>query len=168
MSKIVFAFIALLSFCSPTFAQKGMQGFGVNLAGNVCDHGNGIGGELKYQYNITDFIRLEPTVGVYSIDRSAYRATALVNMHYFFSSPRAFRPFIFAGPGFVSFSKKLSSINSSRAYRDTIDDFGLDGGFGLDYRITHNFSLQAQIGGLYGVSSSEIAGKYTMGFCFNF
>ena len=153
------------------FAQKGMQGVGVNLAANfkVGDHkGIGIGGGIKYQYNITDNIRVEPSFSYYSVSDDAFDMLGFVNMHLFFLSPSAFRPFIFAGPGFLSYSdERYDYVLGS--YRKTEKDFGFDGGLGLDYRVTHNLSLQMEVGGLIGLGDDDHYGlKLNIGFCYNF
>ena len=168
MRKIVFAFIALVTFCSPTFAQKGMQGFGVNLAGNVCE-GFAFGGSLKYQYNVSNYFRLEPSFSYYAADDDSFDMAAFVNMHIFFSSPKAFRPYFFAGPGYVSFFEDHGSYGFGYEDKDSEADFGVNGGLGLDFRVSHNFSLQLEAGAIIGVSDDESFGaKFNLGFCYNF
>ena len=137
MKKVLFVIVALFAFSMQGVAQKGMQGIGVNLAGNVCEE-FAIGGGIKYQYNITDYLRLEPSFSFYAPGDESFNMLGFVNLHIFFSSPRALRPYFFVGPGFMNYYEEYHYYGK---HEETEGDFGADGGFGLDYRISHNFSL---------------------------
>ena len=173
MKKVFLVLFATIVFSMQGFAQKGMQGIGVNFSTNfsLVDGGMGFGGSVKYQYNVSDYIRLEPSFSFYGVSEDAFNMTGLVNVHIFFSSPRFFRPYFFVGPGYVSFTDDHSYNYGSYYYEDkeTDPDFGVNGGFGLDFRVSHNFSLQLEAGGIIGVSDDdEICGKLSIGFCYNF
>lgn len=63
MKKIIIAAcMTLLSFSS-VFAQKGKQAIGGNLSYGTEIESIGLG--LKYQYNITDQIRIEPSMNYF-------------------------------------------------------------------------------------------------------
>ena len=166
MKKVLLVCFALLAFSMQGFAQKGMQGIGVNLAGNVCD-GFAFGGGLKYQYNLSNYVRLEPSFSYYSADDDSFDMAAFVNMHIFFSSPKAFRPYFFAGPGYVSFFENHGYYGYEDKYSE--GDLGVNAGLGLDFRVSHNFSLQLEAGAIMRVSNVDYFGaKFNLGFCYNF
>lgn len=159
MKKVLLVCFALLAFSMQGFAQKGMQGFGLNLAGNV-NEGIAFGGGVKYQYNLSNYVRLEPSFSYYSVDRRGFDMAGLVNLDLFFLSPRSCRPYFFVGPGFISFKYY---------HFDGEGDFGVNTGLGLDFRVSHNFSLQLEVGGIIGVSDENYkGGKFNLGFCYNF
>lgn len=170
MRKFMIA-LSMMFLCSlGTYAQKGMQGVGVNAAFNMSfdDGGAGLGGSVKYQYNISDFFRIEPSFSYYGpLDGDLFNMTALLNVHAFFMAPQAVRPYFFAGAGFVMFSDEHSYYIDN--YREDTEDFGFNGGFGLDWRITHNWSFQVEAGLLMGVSDDdEIGGRASIGITYNF
>ena len=172
MKKVLFVIVALFAFSMQGVAQKGMQGFGVNLAANVSlgdQDGAGFGGGLKYQYNITDYLRFEPSFCYYAVSDNAFDMLGFANMHIFFSSPKAFRPYLFAGLGYIDFSDSYYSYYHDKKERETEGDFGFDVGLGLDYRMSHNFSLQVEAGAVIGVGDDDHFGaKINIGFCYNF
>lgn len=167
MKKLFLLLLMAVAFCGSAGAQKGMSGIGMNAAANVVSgFAMGIGG--KYQYNVSDYLRLEPSFSYYfvgdSSDDDAFNLAALMNAHIFFMSPRAVRPYAFAGIGYVSFIE-----NHYYGGRDTKGDFGVNGGLGLDWRITHTFSLQIEAGVLVGFSDDDMFGaRGSIGFCYNF
>lgn len=59
---IIAAYMALLG-CGSVFAQQGKQAIGGNLSYGTEIESVGIG--LKYQYNITDQIRIEPSMNYF-------------------------------------------------------------------------------------------------------
>ena len=60
MKKIIIAACMALLGCGSVFAQQGKQAIGGNLSYGTEIESVGIG--LKYQYNITDQIRIEPSM----------------------------------------------------------------------------------------------------------
>lgn len=58
--KIIIAACMALLGCGSVFAQQGKQAIGGNLSYGTEIESVGIG--LKYQYNITDQIRIEPSM----------------------------------------------------------------------------------------------------------
>lgn len=138
-------------------AQKGMKGVGVNL-GLEASNGDispGIG--IKFDYNISNYFRLEPSLSAFGVggDNSGVTAAVLVNIHAFLMAPRSVRPYLYAGTGFMTW----------RGWREDITSGGLDGGVGLDYRMSHHMSLQLEAGAMIG---EEFAGKVSLGVSYNF
>ena len=82
MKKLVIFFSMMFFIMSNAFAQKGIQAAGVHLAYGTEISSLGLG--VKYQYNITDNIRLEPSINYFfendGVDMFDFNATA----HYLF------------------------------------------------------------------------------------
>lgn len=181
VKKIILVLLLAVVTSGSAWAQKGMMGVGINLAGNVGldDGGVGLGGNLKFQYNISDYFRLEPSLGGYALvddgSAAAFDRAALLNVHAFFMSPRSLRPYAFAGVGYLGYLKKRTYYyGSSYDEEDRKDGLGFDAGLGLDYRVSHHFSLQLEAGALMGMNGIEVEGadciglKFNLGVCYNF
>ena len=63
MKRLIVLFSMMFFIMGSAFAQKGIQAAGVNL--NYGTKAESIGIGVKYQYNITDNIRLEPSMNYY-------------------------------------------------------------------------------------------------------
>ena len=105
------------------------------------------------------------------------------NGHLFFLPPQVFRPYFFAGVGYVSYrsiEKKLISESYSgytnyhtEKEEQTKGKFGVDAGFGIDYRISHKISIQVEAGYMVGFGDESpfkdcSAIKANLGICYNF
>ena len=179
VKKIILVLLLAVVTSGSAWAQKGMMGVGINFAGNVGldDGGIGLGSALKFQYNISDYFRLEPSISGYALvdDGEAFDGAALLNVHAFFISPRSLRPYAFAGVGYLGYLKKHNYYyGSSYDEEDRKDGFGFDAGLGLDYRMSHHFSLQLEAGALMGTNGIADEGtdciglKFNLGVCYNF
>lgn len=63
MKKILFLAVCFLMLVGNTYAQKGKQAIGFGLSYGTEIESVGLG--LKYQYNITNPIRLEPSLNYF-------------------------------------------------------------------------------------------------------
>lgn len=189
MKKLFLVLLVAVVSSGSAWAQKGMMGVGANVAMTaipITEGGLGIGGGVKFQYNISDYFRIEPSFTYYASadkDKATAEMAGLVNLHAFLSSPRTLRPYIFVGGGYVG-------INGIEKYYDIIysysvayypyyyienvkklkeSRFGADAGIGLDYRVSHHFSLQAEAGimGAFGKNTDLII-KANIGACYTF
>ena len=150
MKKILFVLLFCLTMPTSIMAQKGMQGFGVNVPFYLKDGNTWTGVGLKYMYNFSDYIRLEPSVN-YTLfnsnnkkDYSEFDAT--LNTHVFFSAPTPTRLYFLGGVGFSKIKENWGAT-PDRYYRDT--SFIVDGGFGLDCRLSHGLSLQIEVAAVW-------------------
>ena len=194
MKKLILVLLLAVVTSGSAWAQKGMMGVGGNLAMTVGfdDGGIGIGGAVKFQYNISDYFRIEPSVTYYApLDEKngTFDLAALANIHIFILSPRSVRPYVFAGVGYLGYKKDKE--NYWAVYNDTYDSqgnwtgyttkeyssiehktdngFGIDGGLGLDCRLSHSLSLQVEAGVLWGFADDDCFGaKANIGLCYNF
>ena len=68
MKKVMVILLLAVVTSGSAFAQKGMQGVGVNAAMNAhvgSGASTSLGPSVKYQYNISNFIRIEPSFSYY-------------------------------------------------------------------------------------------------------
>ena len=161
--KRLFLIITLfvVTICS-TSAQKGMSGIGVNLGFGL--HQDYIVNDfillnnisLKYQYNFSNYYRIEPIISYRYVlyANTTYRISSFeigINNHFFLTKVKRFRPYAIAGIGYMHMTEGHTKIyKSSYAY--------FCGGFGLDYRFSHKWSGQASL------SYTGCLGDYFNGF----
>lgn len=171
MKKYLLVLVIALSVCMQNYAQKGMHGIGLNFATNVVD-ALAVGVTAKYQYNISNYIRLEPSFSYHSVQKGedGFDMIGVLNGHLFFMPPRSFRPYVFAGVGFVNYVNYHYYDNySGNNYKKDEEGFGFDAGAGIDYRVSHKVSLQLEAGVVEGLGIHDaIGGRFNLGFCYNF
>jgi len=189
MKKLILVLLLAVVTCGSAWAQKGMMGIGGNLAmtWGFHDGGIGIGGTAKFQYYISDYFRIEPSVTYCApLDKNhgTLDLAALANIHIFMLSPRSVRPYFFAGAGYLGYGEDatwteyIDTYDSQgnwdyytreRSEHKTDNGFGIDGGLGLDCRLSHTLSLQVEVGVLFGVADDDANGvKANIGLCYNF
>lgn len=173
MKKLFILLLMAVTFCEYAEAQKGTHSLGLNIGTNF----NGgsqhpvLGGGLKYQYYILNFIRIEPSAMVYpeELENTLY-ASIMLNGHFFLVSPKKWRPYIFAGFGYLSYKEIIHSGNyqGSHEYQWSHEDegIGFNGGVGLDYRFSYHWSLQTEIGLLGNIEHQVF--NANIGISYNF
>ncbi len=189
MKKLLFVLFVLV-VSENAFAQKGMMGVGGNVAMCWCFHdsGIGIGGTVKYQYYLSDYFRIEPSITYFMpLDKKdgTFNLAPMVNIHAFILPPGSVRPYGFLGIGYLGYKRESeytiyhdvydsdynwTGYNESRWTENESDNgLGLDGGVGLDCRLTHSLSLQVEVGILLGIADDDTNGlKASIGLCYNF
>lgn len=126
------------------FAQKGIQAAGVHLSYGTEIESFGIG--LKYQYNITDNIRLEPSMNYFFENNGIDQFDINANAHYLFPMASNVRVYPLAGLTFArwSFPQLIGGKFSNDATR-----LGINIGGGAEMDITDklmlNFELKYQL-----------------------
>ena len=147
--------VAVLTFGVQSYAQKGMQGVGVNVT-TAFNEAVNVGATIKYHYNISDFFRIEPSASYGTqADGRGVGAAGCLNLHAFLMSPRSCRPYLIGGA----------------AVWQNKSDFciGPDAGLGVDFRVSHYVSIQLEASALINVADDEgLAGKINLGVCYNF
>ena len=142
MKKFLLFAMAVMCMAVGQAQVKGDMAAGVNLNmgfGYDGDYDNmGIG--AKFQYSVTDKIRVEPTF-VYYFEKNYLSMTEfIVNAHYLF--PRLdgkLNAYPLAGLGLVTSKVEIFGFSESES------NFGLDLGGGAEYKLTDNFSLGAEL-----------------------
>ena len=144
MKKFIVLFSMMFFIMGNAFAQKGIQAAGVHLSYGTEIESFGIG--LKYQYNITDNIRLEPSMNYFFENNGIDQFDINANAHYLFPMASNVRIYPLAGLTFArwSFPQLIGGKFSNDATR-----LGINIGGGAEMDITDklmlNFELKYQL-----------------------
>ena len=144
MKKFIVLFSMMFFIMGSAFAQKGIQAAGVHLSYGTEIESFGIG--LKYQYNITDNIRLEPSMNYFFENNGIDQFDINANAHYLFPMASNVRVYPLAGLTFArwSFPQLIGGKFSNDATR-----LGINIGGGAEMDITDklmlNFELKYQL-----------------------
>lgn len=178
--KRLFTMLLLTAVCSASaFAQKGMSGIGLNVPLSAGQGTTALGIGVKYYYNLSDYVRLEPSAEVLPIHSGGDKVydfplfKGFLNAHLFLMSPRPSRPYLMAGVGYVYYDQNVEVEESiaaynpytgttyspstlSYSYQDHSDDgFCYNIGVGYDFRLSHSFSMQVEATGMSCFSCSN-------------
>lgn len=174
MKKLILLLLMAVATGGSAWAQKGMFGVGANIAIPTEIEGFfSLGGGLKFQYNISDYFRIEPSVSGYYVvyaNEAGIDMSALLNTHIFFSSPKDIRVYAIVGGGMAHYFvdeeyEKDYTKDGDYNYNHKGIYLGANVGLGLDWRLTHSLSLQVETTAFIG---SLIAFWPTVGITYNF
>lgn len=147
MKKSLLLLLVAMSVSLSGFAQKGRQAVGVDILPSwfFKTGSTALGGGIKYQYYLTDYIRLNPNINYarfwyqcsYFDEYSNYLNSLQIgtDLDVFLTPYYRFRPYIITG---IYYQWMKDKSNSGK--RPAINL-----GVGLDYRITYELSLQAEL-----------------------
>ncbi len=159
MRRLVLLLLLALGFGVEVGAQKGMSSIGVDIPVGIGKHNVWTGVGIKYQYNISDFIRIEPSFQYFPIhssnrmeienrDMVAYtNFQAFLNGLFFVQSPKSVRPFFMIGAGFMQLHSK-DHVND--------DLINIDMGIGLDIRLSYMWSLQCKVLSIIPITKGDL------------
>lgn len=137
MKKLIVLFSMMFFIMGSAFAQKGIQAAGVHLSYGTEIESFGIG--IKYQYNITDNIRLEPSMNYFFENRGIDQFDINANAHYLFPMDSNIRVYPLAGLTFARWDFGPG---------DDVTRLGVNAGGGAEMDITDklllNFELKYQ------------------------
>ena len=163
MKKILVISLMLALCGQSAMAQKGRDGIGGNIAWNLYnDSGFGLG--VKYQYNLSDNVRLEPSFNFYPTNtmpdrwghkEGCYTWLLNANLHYLIGKPNRWRTYIIGGLALGNMKghdEKSYGYYDEYGYYDGYSEsvdvnktkIGINAGLGFDYRITYALSLQME------------------------
>lgn len=143
MKKLIVLFSMMFFVMSSALAQKGIQAAGVHLSYGTEISSIGLG--VKYQYNITDNIRLEPSINYFfendGVDMFDFNATA----HYLFPMANNVRLYPLAGLTVATWRADYGNDGAEV----TKSKFGMNLGGGGEFDITNelmvNFEIKYQL-----------------------
>lgn len=154
MKKFLLSLLLVLPLCG--FAQKGMQGIGVNLGvGMTFEEEMTINTYLNYQRHLSDQVRLSCSLGFYSACyyhydyhyseywgwvtdggySDAYYCLIAADVHYFFNQPRRLRPYAIGGI--------LFGVGDGDGYFSNVVG-GVKLGLGLTYRLGYHWAINLE------------------------
>ena len=139
MKKLIVIFSMMFIVMGNAFAQKGIQAAGVHLSYGSEISSIGLG--VKYQYNITDNIRLEPSINYFfendGVDMFDLNATA----HYLFPMASNVRLYPLAGLTYAKWSADLGNDGAEITH----SKFGVNLGGGAEFDITNEFMMNFEV-----------------------
>ena len=151
MKKVMMTLLLVAAFGVNSFAQKGMNGIGINVPAGVYDGFKFLGIGVKYQYNISNYFRIEPSFEyspIYSKkdykgmdDYDYVNMKAFLNGHLFLMSPRPVRPYVLLGAGFTQWGCAPRIVSGRK---DTEECFAYNAGLGCDFRLSHRIGMQIE------------------------
>lgn len=138
MKKLFVLFSMMFFVMSSAFAQKGIQATGIQL--NYGTEISSIGIGLKYQYNITNEIRLEPSVNYYFENDGLDMFDINANVHYLLPMSSNVRVYPLAG---LSYSKW--SADAGNGWEVSTNKLGLNLGGGAEFDINKDLMMNFEV-----------------------
>ena len=135
MKKLIVLFSMMFFIMGSAFAQKGIQSAGVHLSYGTEIESFGIG--VKYQYNITDNIRLEPSMNYFFENNGVDMFDLNANAPYLFPMASNIRVYPLAGLTFASWDAGKGVDNITR--------LGVNLGGGAEFDIADNLMLNFEL-----------------------
>lgn len=139
MKKILMAIMALF-VCAGMYAQKGEQAAGVHL--NFGTTASSVGLGVKYQYGLTDALRIEPSLTYYFGGTGMFDVTA--NLHYLFDVHPQIKVYPLAGLG-VDMCRYEWPDEHGDWSKDTDACFKFNLGGGAEYAINDRWSVGLEL-----------------------
>lgn len=157
MKKVFLALLVAIVTSTCAYAQKGASaaginlGYGITLGDSYKDYSN-IPIGLKYQYGITDALRLEAVlnygIGINKdfgggIKMKMDAVTYGINAHYIVNPESTFKfyPIVGIGGGTVTAKASYDSVSSSSSETGFMYNIGVGG----EYSLTQNIALGLEI-----------------------
>ncbi|MBD5357579.1 MAG: porin family protein [Bacteroides sp.] len=142
MKRLIFTAAASILCATAAMAAPGDMGVGINLGAAPCiekdaNLTNFIVG-VKYQYQVTNLIRLQADVDFGFKDKGVSTFNAMANAHFLIPCAKNFTLYPLAGIGYgsVKHSFKIDDHNVT----DNADKFAFNIGIGAEYAITSNWA----------------------------
>ena len=132
MKKLI-VFICMMFFImGSAFAQKGIQAFGVHLGYGSEIESASIG--VKYQYNITNNIRLEPSANYFFEKKGIDMFDFNANAHYLIPTENNIRLYPLAGLTFNRWD-----------FGKVVNRLGLNMGAGAEFDVSDNLFVNMEL-----------------------
>ena len=144
MKKLIVIFSMMFCIMGSAFAQKGIQVAGVSL--NYGTEISSIGLGVKYQYNITNNIRLEPSITYFFENNKGVDMFDLnVNAHYLLPVQNNVRLYPLAGLTYATWRADFGHDGAELTH----NKFGINLGGGAEFDISDelmvNFEIKYQL-----------------------
>lgn len=163
MKKVIIAACMMLIGLGNAFAQQGKQAIGGNLSYGTEIESVGLG--LKYQYNITDQIRIEPSMDYFFKNNGLSMFDINANIHYLFPVASNARLYPLAGFTYTNWHLDLGKVGD---YNVSGSDgkFGVNLGAGAEFNLSANWVMNLEI--KYQLISDMDQGVFNLGVAYTF
>ncbi|GAP73102.1 hypothetical protein SAMD00024442_6_73 [Candidatus Symbiothrix dinenymphae] len=134
--KKIFLSLLLIAVCGVSVsAQKGEMAVGLNLGYDVDGSAFAVG--AKFNYGITDHLRVSPSFNYFLGDISSWEINA--DVHYLFNVADNFKVYPLVGVTYASMS--MSSSEGGVSMSMSMSEIGVNLGAGLGYDLTDRIAL---------------------------
>lgn len=163
MKKFIIAACMMLIGFGSAFAQQGKQAIGGNLSYGTEIESVGLG--VKYQYHITDQIRIEPSMDYFFKNDGLSMFDINANVHYLFPVAGNVRLYPLAGFTYTNWHLDLGKVGD---YNVSGSDgkFGVNLGAGAEFNLVANWVMNLEI--KYQLISDVDQGVFNLGVAYNF
>lgn len=176
--KLAIMALFLLLGMQSLHAQKGRQAVGMDLSAKSFNGGESKNSSscligIKYQYNLTDFIRIEPKIecALYHFCHVTYGYTfhelfnTIIKTDVFFYRYsiryQRFRPYVSVAAGLCVLNVQEFTLLVDE-YNYNYKGLYLQASLGLDYRLNRSFSMQIESGVNTCAKKYEYKGPYDL------
>ena len=174
LRKYLFILIAALCVSTYSFAQeeKGEQALGINLSGGFGDGYSNFGLGAKYQYNVIDRVRVEPTFNYFFKKDYVSMWDLSANFHYLFTPIERLMCYPIFGIGVTSAKAHAGDLADDMYGEDygfdneTVTKFAVNVGAGVEYMITNRISANFEY--KYKICSDLNRSQVTLGVGYHF
>ena len=139
MKKLIVLLSMMFFIMSSAFAQKGIQAAGIHLSYGTEISSIGLG--VKYQYNITDNIRLEPSINYFFENDGVDMFDFNANAHYLFPVQNNVRFYPLAGLTYASWRADFGHDGAEITH----NKFGMNLGGGAEFDISNELMVNFEI-----------------------
>ena len=142
MKKLVLILCMFFACMGVSFAQQGIQSIGIHLSYGTEIENAGLG--IKYQYNVTNNLRLEPSMEYFFKKDAVDMYDINMNIHYLIPIQEQVRFYPLAGLTYTNWNWDLGKTEIGGANLNvdaSKSKFGANFGGGIEFDITNNFML---------------------------
>lgn len=166
MKKVIIAACMMLLGISSAFAQQGKQAFGGNLSYGTETESVGIG--AKYQYNITNEIRIEPSTNYFFKNNGLSMFDINANVHYLVPITSNVKIYPLAGFTFTSWNQDLDLdiVGIEGDFGASASKFGVNLGAGMEFALDRNWSMDVEL--KYQLVSDLDQAVFNLGVAYSF
>lgn len=146
MKKLFMVAIILMVGVSAAMAQKDVKAVGVNL--NYGSEISNLGIGAKFQYGITDAIRVEPSFNYYLEKNGANLWDVNANFHYLFDVAESIKVYPLAGLGYANVevnNEVLDQYGNKVGGSSSSGEIVVNLGAGAEYQLNEQWSVGAEL-----------------------
>ena len=185
MKRFFVIAIIFLVGISAVMAQKDVKAFGLNI--NYGSEINNLGLGAKFQYGITDKVRIEPSLNYY-LEKDGYTFWDInANFHYLFDVAEGINVYPLVGigyanvkysgewsgsdsigymPGFDYLPKSRGAWNEYEGESSSSGEIAINLGVGVDYQLNDRLSVGSEL--KYQIISNSNQFVFTIGATYKF
>ena len=144
----VIALVAFIGMSVQAQSVKGDMAAGVNVAYGTKDGFSNFGIGAKFQYNLSDAIRIEPSATYFFKKDYTKMWDANVNIHYLFNVAEKFTVYPLAGVSLVGVKAEVDldfGVMDFGEVSASETKFGANLGGGAQYWLTESFALNFEV-----------------------